>query len=113
LGTGTVKTVDAGGNVMLLHVYYGDENRWDQANLDRVQKALRRQCISFDGLEAIFEYPTKDEALTARLELRWLGVHSEAGGVGEGPSEQAIEKSRDVMRGAFETFVEVQRRRKR
>jgi hypothetical protein len=89
---------------MKLHVYYGNERRWDQANLDRIQKTLGKECAFFDGLEAVFDCASKNDALLALLRLRGLGVRAEVDGVGQGPTEGAMREARDAMRISYDTY---------
>lgn len=89
----------------LLHVYYGNDKRWDDSLLKRVQEALSRECIGFDGLQADFEYDNKDEALVALLVVRDLGVRAKTCGIGEGPTAAALGRARDAMRSAYKDIV--------
>jgi len=84
-----------------LHVYYGDLTRWNQPLLERVQKAVGRECVGFDGLQADFKFDTRDEALEALLLVRALGVRAETAGIGEGPSSDAVVEAKATMRRCY------------
>ncbi|MFI5297357.1 MAG: hypothetical protein ACHREM_04605 [Polyangiales bacterium] len=90
------------GKAETVSVYYGDKKRWDYPALERVQEALGRESDGFDGLQADFEFDTKDEALAALLKVRALGMRAETNGIGDGPSRAAIAAARKVMSKAFE-----------
>lgn len=85
-----------------LAVYYGNKKRWDWPTLDRIQKKLGLVCEGFDGLQADFEYATQDEAFEALLIVRGLGITAETGGVGRGPSREALRRARAVMKRSYE-----------
>ena len=81
-----------------LHVYYGDRKRWDQASLDCVQSAVGKECDGFDGLQADFSFGSADEALSALLFVRRLGIRCEYKTVGEGPSAEGYSAARNALR---------------
>ena len=84
-----------------LAVYYGAEQRWNHPLLERVQAAVGRECAGFDGLQADFDFATRDEALEALLRVRALGVRAETDGVGEGPSYTAIREAKAAMKRSY------------
>jgi hypothetical protein len=96
-----------------VHVYYGDgdHGRWNHSHrgdlfarislLQQITETVGRECVGFDGLQADFEFDTKDEALTALLRVRDLGVRAETGGVGEGPSQSAMDEAQRVMQRSY------------
>ena len=88
-----------------LHVYYGNEHRYNQTSLGLIQQTLGMECDYFDGLEAIFSYDSKDAALSALLRLRELGVRAEVDGVGEGPTKDAHNKARALMRASYDREI--------
>lgn len=89
----------------VLSVYYGTATRWDHAVLERVQKALERECDSFDGLQANFQFDSCDAAREALLVVRALDVRAEGCGVGVGPTAASLDEAKRVMRRSYERHV--------
>jgi len=96
-----------------LHVYYGCDHRYNQASLAQIQQMLGMECDYFDGLEAIFDYSSKDAALSALLLVRGLGVRAEVDGLGEGPTKDAHDKARYLMRESYDREIFNKRGRRR
>lgn len=84
-----------------VHVYYGQEKRWDHHALERVQQAVGQECEGFDGLQADFEFDTEGKAISAFLVIRVLGVPVEYGALGKGPSQEALQAAQNAMSQAY------------
>lgn len=92
----------------MLYVFYGENKRWNQDELDRVQAIVGKQCIFFDALQANFEFDNQDQTYEAMLQLRNKGINAQTKDFGTGPSKQAIDKEKQVMRATYNKYKKTQ-----